>query len=593
MKHSLLCILFFIGITTSLGAQSDCYKNLRKEGLTLLQKKNYRSAVDKFFAARYCPDKPVKDDLDDLIKKAQDQWVAALDQAQKKTAAALAKADSALNLATKIIDAFYFYKDSFALAYKDGKYGFINKKGEVVIDYDYNEALPFDYTGFARVKKYEDLYLIDTKGNEYRLAGEIDQLDSNIVALDLRGKELDNFPVRILENPQLKILLLSNTRLTELPTELSQLHQLQRLDLSGNQLTYLPESIGQLKQLQELYLSDNQLTSLPESLGQLHQLQTLELSGNQLKSLPESIGQLQQLQNLQLFDNSLTSLPASIGQLSNLKFLYVSNNQLVGLPESIIRLSNLQALYLDNNQLTSLPASMGQLLSLQLLSLNNNQFTSFPESISQSRNLLNLDLGDNGLTSVPESIGQLSNLQSLVLRYNHLANLPASISQLKNLQALNLYFNNELSSLPAGLSKLNSLQDLDLTGTTLNKEAIPYFRALATQKPNEAIKQAMAEHCSDLTWRLLLEKEFKLALEVGLLAWQFNVANANLYTNLPFAYLLNNQFEKAKAIYLNYKDKILYSDVTYKDFFLRNFVELEAAGITHPDVAKIRALLKE
>lgn len=44
----------------------------------------YREAIDKFLAARHCDDKPKEDDLDALVKKAQDAWVEALEIARKE-----------------------------------------------------------------------------------------------------------------------------------------------------------------------------------------------------------------------------------------------------------------------------------------------------------------------------------------------------------------------------------------------------------------------------------------------------------------------------------------------------------------------------
>ena len=43
------------------------------------------------------------------------------------------EAEQSLALANKIIDAFYFYDEKFALAYKNNRYGFINKEGDQVI----------------------------------------------------------------------------------------------------------------------------------------------------------------------------------------------------------------------------------------------------------------------------------------------------------------------------------------------------------------------------------------------------------------------------------------------------------------------------
>ncbi|MFN7118303.1 MAG: hypothetical protein ACK4TA_15995, partial [Saprospiraceae bacterium] len=92
------CLLFFI---CNLAAQQSCYTALRKEGLALLQKKDYRKAIDKLFAARYCPDKPAKDDLDALIKKTQDAWVKALDEAKAAAEDLRDQAEIALDKATQ------------------------------------------------------------------------------------------------------------------------------------------------------------------------------------------------------------------------------------------------------------------------------------------------------------------------------------------------------------------------------------------------------------------------------------------------------------------------------------------------------------
>ena len=77
-------VLLFIApffVINSITAQKDCYTDLRARGVQLLKAKDYRRSIDKFFAARYCPDKPAKEDLDELIKKTQDAWVNELDRA--------------------------------------------------------------------------------------------------------------------------------------------------------------------------------------------------------------------------------------------------------------------------------------------------------------------------------------------------------------------------------------------------------------------------------------------------------------------------------------------------------------------------------
>jgi len=61
---------------------------------------------------------------------------------------------------------------------------------------------------------------------------------------------------------------------------------------------------------------------------------------------------------------------------------------------------------------------------------------------------------------------------------------------------------------------------------------------------------------------------------------------------LAHSYLFDNQFDKAKAIYLENKNSKLRDDErTFSQAFLDDFKELQDAGITHPDMEKIKALL--
>ena len=65
----------------------------------------------------------------------------------------------------------------------------------------------------------------------------------------------------------------------------------------------------------------------------------------------------------------------------------------------------------------------------------------------------------------------------------------------------------------------------------------------------------------------------------------------HIYGNLAHAYLFDNQFDKAKAIYLENKDAKLHDGRTFTQSVLDDFKELQEAGITHPDMEKIKALL--
>jgi uncharacterized protein YecT (DUF1311 family) len=62
-------------------------------------------------------------------------------------------------------------------------------------------------------------------------------------------------------------------------------------------------------------------------------------------------------------------------------------------------------------------------------------------------------------------------------------------------------------------------------------------------------------------------------------------------TNLAHAYLFDNQLEKAKAVYLENKDAKVDDKRTFSQAVLDDFKELQEAGITHPDMQKIKTLL--
>ena len=393
----------------------------------------------------------------------------AADEAKDSANAALQKAD-------KLINAFYFYEDRFALAY--GQKGiknvfyFIDKNGEEVIQLGrWEKAEQFDYTGFAKVKKYEDGslvdYLLDTLGKTYRVAYEIKDLSPDIRALDLSDKELSAIPKVIFDYPALEVLLLNQNKLSELPKRIGELKNLTDLYLGKNKLSSLPAQFGELKNLTSLDLSYNQLSGLPAQIGELKNLTSLDLNVNQLSSLPEQIGQLKNLISLDLSVNEFSSLPEQIGQLKNLISLYLTSNQLSSLPQQIGDLKNLRSLYLTSNQLSSLPQQIGDLKNLTDLYLSDNKLSSLPQEIGVLKNLTSLNLSFNQLSSLPQEIGDLKSLTLLDLSFNQLSSLPWEIWGLKKLESLSLS-SNQLSSLPQEIGDLKSLTLLDLSSNQLN-----------------------------------------------------------------------------------------------------------------------------
>ncbi len=105
---------------------------------------------------------------------------------------------------------------------------------------------------------------------------------------------------------------------------------------------------------------------------------------------------------------------------------------------------------------------------------------------------------------------------------------------------------------------------------------------------------------SSLAWYQLFEKQFAEAEKSANEAfnpttfkktedYDAKIEWAN--TNLALALLFQGKYAVSEKIYLALKDKP-YNNATYRETFLADLDELEKAGITNPDVLKIRELLK-
>jgi len=96
-----------------------------------------------------------------------------------------------------------------------------------------------------------------------------------------------------------------------------------------------------------------------------------------------------------------------------------------------------------------------------------------------------------------------------------------------------------------------------------------------------------------LTWYYLFDRNPRGAIAASLKALQLSPDNAAMIkVALAHSYLFDNQFDKAKAIYLENKNAKLRDDErTFSQAVLDDFKELQEAGVTHPDMKKIKALL--
>lgn len=121
------------------------------------------------------------------------------------------------------------------------------------------------------------------------------------------------------------------------------------------------------------------------------------------------------------------------------------------------------------------------------------------------------------------------------------------------------------------------------------------IKELKKEKQSKEIKTEISLRYGNLSWHYLFEKKFAESEKAALDALKYDDSQHWVETNLIHSYLFRGNYEKAKKMYLEVKDKRFTDNFeyqTYGDVFLADLKELEEAGVTHKDVAKIRALLK-
>lgn len=205
----------------------------------------------------------------------------------------------------KILNSIYFYHNKLGLAAKeiDGKikYGYINRQGDVVIDFLYDEAVLFDEDiPYAKVKKDKKYYYLDTLGREYLMAESVSELTRETEVLDLSRQGLKSLPDNIRVFTKLKIINLYDNDFYQLPPWLDELKHLEELYLGFNVFSEIPPVIFELKNLVKLDLYDNEIDLIPSAIQELKSLQELSLEYNPLEIIPIEIENLKQLKKIDL-----------------------------------------------------------------------------------------------------------------------------------------------------------------------------------------------------------------------------------------------------------------------------------------------------
>jgi internalin A len=456
-------------------AEADTVKN------TQTKLNYYRAAI---VAARdcHCPDleQSAYNQIDTLFilieeekRKAEVQAQMILEQ-QDKLKSTLIETEAANDKNIKIINAMDFYDGKFALAFKNGKYGFIDKEGNTKLDFEYDKGAPFDLrTSFAEMEIIDEstnkgvTYLIDTIGNRYQLfhiTEEYLMLLKKKLAKDKAGSKLEGKEFNL---NSINEVLAYNLSKNEEKIAL-EFYNVKKTDVLSV-LHYLTKDSKIYDRIEVLTLNVSKLNKFPDLILEFKNIKYIDIQWTSIGLLPKAINNLKSLKifKLPLF---LKKLPSSIYNLDNLEALdlYSTDLNIKQLPKTITNLIKLRKLTLPES-LEILPESIGDLKSLEILELFQTEVTELPESIGSLKNLEILDLSITGVKELPETIGKLGNLKELYLNRTKVKAIPEAIGNLKNLKILKLP--EKLKKVPSSIYDLNKLEILDIYG--INQKELP------------------------------------------------------------------------------------------------------------------------
>jgi tetratricopeptide (TPR) repeat protein len=127
------------------------------------------------------------------------------------------------------------------------------------------------------------------------------------------------------------------------------------------------------------------------------------------------------------------------------------------------------------------------------------------------------------------------------------------------------------------------------------QELVELLQGLVDAAPdNTDIKNYAADAYGSLAWYALFTRQFSAAEQAARTGITLGGEPAAwIHTNLALALLYQSKYAAAEAFYKQFKGKPYDDERGWTEVFLADLDELEKAGITHPDVAKVRKLLRE
>ncbi|XP_057873853.2 disease resistance protein RPM1 [Cryptomeria japonica] len=271
----------------------------------------------------------------------------------------------------------------------------------------------------------------------------------------------------------LRTLSLHNNPLTKIEANfLSPIRLLRVLDLSETKISSLPYCLGKLKLLKLLNLSSTKVEEVPICVRSLKSLVFLDLNlCRQLRRLPEWIGELKCLRHLNVKyckDELRNHVPKGISELLSLRVLRsddlrlsVEDDGLLKLDDAV-KLTHLQELSLQlkhENELKSIEDGiLRQLVEIRHLSIASRLSTEshLPENITALQDLETLNVKK---FVVPSWVSILINLRQLILFYCICSDYPA-LETMPNLVELKIYGNTNCRELPKAFVKSSGFPKL-------------------------------------------------------------------------------------------------------------------------------------
>lgn len=323
-------------------------------------------------------------------------------------------------------------------------------KEELVID-DYN-VIPFyaeadDFDSEIRLKinlEYDRIFrplYAEKLFYEPRYgAKDLKDLDPNLELLNLNGSNISELPDDIKKFKKLKALELSRNRIRDfdkLFNQLSELPNLEYLELDFSNLKNFPPSIAKLRNLKGLSVEASNIRELPKEIANLSQLGFLSVRNNgRIKDLPKEIKYLKQLNCLDVSGSGMQRLREEVGLCYSLLSIKGNASKIETIPESIGNLKNLRSLNLAYSKIKAIPESIGDVYYLEDLSLGSNEMDSLPSTIKNLEHLRMLSLEFNRFKEFPTEVLGIENLQTLWLHNNNIPSIPTDIGELKELTHL-------------------------------------------------------------------------------------------------------------------------------------------------------------